>query len=444
MYGSSELDVIGQNVWKRYPQLIGTPIHIAHDRCTRTGQIETLEYKSQVVDRWIRARIYPIGHRVLAYFEDVTDLVVAREQQQLSEAKFKKLFHSRIIGMFTGTLDGTYLEANDVLLAMLGYNRQDLEQGVIHRDIISAPEYRIITKRMLKQLQRLGYAEPYEKEFIRKDGERVSALVAVAKLDHDDNQCIGLVLDISQRKRLEQLKDEFVGIASHELKTPITSTKAYAQVLQKRFEQRGDIESASLVAKMDNQLDKLSRLISDLLDVTKLEAGKLRLNISTFDLSALVTEVVEQVQFTTKRHRLELRLPAQTSVEIEADRERIGQVLTNLLSNAIKYSPLADRIIVSLHHEQGKLILRVQDFGVGISVAHQRQLFERFYRVSSADQQAFSGLGLGLYISAEIIRRHHGTIEIVSRKGHGATFIVTLPCSLPNKPTPTKHSSQPS
>ena len=237
--------------------------------------------------------------------------------------------------------------------------------------------------------------------------------------------------DVTKRKELERQKDEFIGIASHELKTPVTSIKAYNQVLQKRFERTGNTQAVQLLEKMDKQIDKLSVLINDLLDVTKIEAGKLKLNPEHFVYQELVAEVVEEMQRTTDKQNLVLNID--TDASITADRYRIGQVLVNLLSNAIKYSPLSDTIIISVSEEDDQLLTTVQDFGVGISLDKLDKIFERFYRVGGDKQETYPGLGLGLYISAEIIRRHHGTIWVESTKGDGSLFHFTLPIH-PEKP----------
>ena len=239
----------------------------------------------------------------------------------------------------------------------------------------------------------------------------------------------------AKRRELEQQKDEFIGIASHELKTPVTSVKAYTQVLKYKFEKGGDLVSAAQLAKMDAQLDKLTNLIGDLLDVTKIEAGKLQFEIARFSFDDLVREVVENMQLTTERHTLVLETQAKKS--IFGDRDRIGQVLTNLISNAIKYSPRADTILITTTLLQNHVQLSVRDFGVGIAKKSQDKVFERFYRVSGSQQYTFPGLGLGLYISAEIISRLQGRMWVESAKGKGSTFYVKLPISA-NKKRPSK------
>jgi signal transduction histidine kinase len=237
-------------------------------------------------------------------------------------------------------------------------------------------------------------------------------------------QWFGTNTDITEQKRLEQQKDEFLGIASHELKTPVTSLKAYTQLLERRFRNAGDGRSAELVQKMDAQLDKLTGLIGDLLDVTKIESGKLIFHVSRFDFDELVREVAEEMQRTTSKHTIMLDLAA--SVVFYGDRDRIGQVLINLITNAIKYSPQTEKIVVRTICEQGSIIISVQDFGIGIPAEMQQRVFERFFRVEGDTRMTFPGLGLGLYISAEIVKRHHGSIWVESEEGKGTTISFSL------------------
>ena len=236
---------------------------------------------------------------------------------------------------------------------------------------------------------------------------------------------IGACVDITELKQLQQQKDEFIGIASHELKTPVTSIKAYTQVLQAIFTREGDNKKATMLGKMNNQVDRLTSLIGDLLDVTKIQSGRLQFNDDTFDFNQLITELVEDLQRTTTRHKIIADLHPTGS--LFADKDRIGQVITNLISNAIKYSPQADKIIVTTDIEDNEIRLCVQDFGIGISADKKDKVFEQFYRVSGDKQHTFPGLGLGLYISSEIIKREGGRIWVNSTEGEGSTFCFALP-----------------
>lgn len=224
-------------------------------------------------------------------------------------------------------------------------------------------------------------------------------------------------------KELGKQKDDFMAIASHELKTPVTSIKLYTQLLHQKFKKLNDTKSAESVAKMDMQLNKLISLINDLLDVTKIEEGKLQFNFKKFNINKLINEITEEMQLTTK-HRIEKDLGS--GGDVYADQERIGQVLTNFISNAIKYSPDANKIIIKTTNGN-KLTVSIQDFGMGLTASEQKKVFERFNRAGQEGKGGMPGLGLGLYISKEIVKRHNGEIWVESKKGKGSTFSFSLP-----------------
>ncbi|MBA2395158.1 MAG: PAS domain-containing sensor histidine kinase [Ktedonobacteraceae bacterium] len=222
-----------------------------------------------------------------------------------------------------------------------------------------------------------------------------------------------------------RLRDEFIATASHELRTPITSLKMYTQVLQKRFARQGDESMNRSLMKMDAQIGKLTLLIEDLLDVSKLELGKVAFRQEAFNLNEVIAEIVEHVQSISTRHTIHIE--GKSTLPLWGDKERIGQVLTNLLINAIKYSPHADTVLVHIVQEQAMVIVKVQDFGIGIAKEHQQQIFERFYRVNDPEEKTYPGLGIGLHIAYEIIMRHGGTMYVESEKGKGSSFCFTLP-----------------
>ncbi len=231
--------------------------------------------------------------------------------------------------------------------------------------------------------------------------------------------------EAEQKMRVLKQREEFMAIASHELKTPVTSIKGYTQLLHSRFQRAGDERSAAMLGRMDTQLDKLIRLIGELLDTTKIEEGKLLWHRQFFDLTTLTKDIVEELGYTQQQHQI--RIEGDVPIPVFGDRERIGQVLTNLLSNAMKYSPQATLVLVTLRTEADMVTVGVQDFGIGIDPAKHAHIFERFFRLSDEEHATFPGLGLGLYISAEIVKAHGGRIWVESQLGAGATFSFTLP-----------------
>lgn len=248
---------------------------------------------------------------------------------------------------------------------------------------------------------------------------RASLALENAKLYQDMQK------ELMLRKKLERQKDEFVGIASHELKTPVTSLKAFAQVLQNRFAKAGDERSALLLRKMDAQINKLNNLIQDLLDISKIEAGMLEFHNGYFHFDELIDEVIEEIQRTTDKHTIKRKGRAKKI--IYGDRERIGQVITNFLTNAIKYSPHADTIDIIVSSDSKEVVLCVQDYGVGIPTESLSYIFDRFYRVPAKTHESVPGMGIGLYVSSEFIKRQGGTIWAESEVGKGSRFCFRLP-----------------
>lgn len=231
--------------------------------------------------------------------------------------------------------------------------------------------------------------------------------------------------DITARKQLEKQKDDFIGIISHELKTPLTTIRLYSQVLEKYLGATKDRKALSYLLRMKSQIERLTQLMASFTNVYKIQNGKLELEKRSFDIDELIGEVVADFQFTTKSHAIKHKTGIKTVVC--ADYERITQVLVNLISNAVKYSPGAKKVIVTLRQDETKVIVSVQDFGLGIGRAEQAKVFDRFYRVRGKRDKNIPGLGLGLYISSEIIKRHKGKIWVESVEGKGSTFYFSLP-----------------
>jgi PAS domain S-box-containing protein len=231
--------------------------------------------------------------------------------------------------------------------------------------------------------------------------------------------------DITQFKEQEQRKDEFIAMASHELRTPLTSLKGFLHLLGQHLRKQQDKQALTYMERVNHQVNRLTKLVSDLLDISRMQTGQLEYNMEPFQLDGLVQEIVETVQEGTVSHRIWLE--GQTCATVLGDKDRIGQVLINLLTNAIRYSPKVDTIIVRLSTDQENACVSVQDFGPGIAKEHQQKIFERYYQVSDSDKHPFAGLGIGLYLTNEIIKRHSGSIRVESAKGLGATFSFSLP-----------------
>ncbi|MBS1604377.1 MAG: HAMP domain-containing histidine kinase [Bacteroidetes bacterium] len=234
---------------------------------------------------------------------------------------------------------------------------------------------------------------------------------------------VGTFTDIEDQKQAVRKKDEFISIASHELKTPLTTIKAYVQLLDREIEKADP--NKLYVERALVQVKKLDELIVDLLDLSKIESGKLKFNKKPFRVDEMLSNAIDMIRQTYPDYRIVRH--GEADIELYGDEMRIEQVVINYLTNAVKYSPDNKEIHVDAFVESGdRLCVRVRDFGIGIPKDHQSNIFSKFYRVEESANR-FQGLGIGLYICAEIIRRHEGEYGVESEPGEGSTFFFSVP-----------------
>ncbi len=344
----------------------------------------------------------------------------------ISDERFRALIEKSADAIALVTSKGKVTYASPATLGLMGYTPEEFKKLTNPFDLAPPDDRKFVTKLFQKLLKEPGSTEHAVYRVLHKNGKHIWIESAMTNLLNDPN--VGAIVinyrDISERKLLETQRNDFISIATHELKTPVTSIKAYAQVLQSRFQREGNTSAVEMLAKMDIQLKKLTGLIGDLLDVTRMDGGKLQFHEGSFDFNVLAMEIIDEMQLTTTKHCITKKLTV-TNI-VDGDRDRIGQVITNLLSNAIKYSPHNENIIVSTSVDKKEITLSVQDFGIGIAKAHLDKVFERFFRVGDAED-TYAGLGLGLFISSEIVKRHGGRIWAESTGKNGSTFAFTLP-----------------
>ncbi len=229
--------------------------------------------------------------------------------------------------------------------------------------------------------------------------------------------------DVTERKESEQRKDDFVSIASHELRSPLTTVKGYIQLLERLLPKDND-KVTHAIAKTNDYLNRMNELITNLLDTSKIKHGKMELHKEVFDFDQMVKEAVENVQGSHISHKI--KITGSTKMDYAGDQYRLEQVVVNLLTNAVKYSPEASEIAVYLSRVSGFIKVAVTDYGLGIGREDQKKVFERFFRANSI-QKKFPGMGIGLYVCDQIIKNHKGTLWVDSEADKGATFSFTLP-----------------
>jgi PAS domain S-box-containing protein len=272
--------------------------------------------------------------------------------------------------------------------------------------------------------------------WVRKDGQAIwveARDVVIHGADGTPLGMRGVTMDITERHELERQKDEFLSIASHELKTPITTIKGYAQSGLRSLRDSGDERITRTLRIINEQADRLTRLINELLDDSRIQNGTLPLYREPFDLADLVREVVSNMQLATPEFALILDC---TAAPVNADRQRIEQVVLNLVQNAIKYSGTHRQVEITLRPAGAEVIAAIRDSGVGIPLAQQAHVFERFFRASNVESRHYTGLGLGLFISHSIILRHGGRMWLESAEGAGSTYYFSLPLTTPDEEAP--------
>jgi signal transduction histidine kinase len=264
---------------------------------------------------------------------------------------------------------------------------------------------------------------------IDKEEYRFHLLRAIPIREGDTiTKWVGTFTDIDDQKQAVKKKDEFISIASHELKTPLTTIKAYVQLLDRAID--AEDPTRLYVERTLIQIRKLDKLIVDLLDLSKIESGKLKFNKKLFPFETTLSNTVEMIRQTYPDYQIIILPQGKADIQLYGDESRIEQVLINYLTNAVKYSPENKEIHVETDIQpDGRLLVRVRDFGIGIRKDHQSNIFSKFYRVEETSNR-FQGLGIGLYICAEIIRRHEGEYGVESEPGRGSVFYFSLPHQL--------------
>lgn len=238
---------------------------------------------------------------------------------------------------------------------------------------------------------------------------------------------VGTFTDIEDQKQIENKKDEFLSIASHELKTPLTGIKAYVQLLERTFSTPNHASIPKYIERAKEDVLKLENLISDLLDISKIENGKLKINKTQMDLEKTINNAIDTISYTLQSSAMTIERQGEMfEHNVFADPLRIEQVLMNFLTNAIKYSPDTEKVVVKTEIKDNNAYIAVQDFGIGIPLEKQKHIFSKFYRVEESSVK-FQGLGIGLYICAEIINQHNGTFGLDSKCGEGTTIYFTIP-----------------
>jgi PAS domain S-box-containing protein len=312
-----------------------------------------------------------------------------------------------------------------------GCKEEELFKGVTQGRFTHPDDYQRTQNYWRSQLQQGGMYE-VETRLKRYDGAFFWHIVRAIPMRTASGLISGWIstaTNIDKQKRNEQAlresqerQDTFLSMTSHELKTPLTSMQILISFFRREIV---DMKYGKAIATMENQLQRLARLVNDLLDMSRIKTNQLSLVLVSCDIAEVATEVVRMIQMSTSTHSLVL--VCDTSVRVQADHDRLEQVMVNILTNAVKYSPNADRVDIRVTTDKHNALFSVQDYGIGISQEDQAHIFEQYYRSIGLSNQKYAGLGIGLYIASEIIQRHNGRIWVESEEGKGSIFSFSLP-----------------
>ena len=359
---------------------------------------------------------------------EVTTQAILNKTIRESESHFRQMADLMPTKVSNTDAAGEFIYFNQGWLDYTGLTVEQLKiQGWM--DLIHVNERKDFETRWLLSLQ-TGVDFEMEIRCINKSGNYKWHLSSVEPV-RDENGKISMWIntntEIQRLKEEEKRKGDFLKMVSHELKTPVTSIKGYVQLLLsmlKREESGTMTNSLPLkpsLERIDHQIKRLTRLISEMLDLSRIEENKLELKKQEFNLNDMVDETVQDIRFTNTQHNIEVNHDFRC--KIFADKDRIGQVLINFITNAIKYSPDSQDIVISIEkHLNNQVSVSVKDQGIGIDKKNHTNIFKRFYRIGGKGEETYSGFGIGLYLAREIIERHNGSITVKSKKGKGSEF----------------------
>lgn len=438
-------------LWGRQYDIIGQPLAVAMAGYDKQAYVKLLHdvYKSHHIHYGYETKVWlnrnnrdnlfyfdfvykPVKDAannvtgVMVIATEVTKQVVARQLLEDAEERLRLAIEATGIGTWDLDIAEDVIFASPTLIEMLGLDPEEKVTRQQMYDIVH-PEDKLIVSTAFDEAIKTGIYL-YEARIIWPDGSlhwiRTSGKVIYDE-QHKPLRMLGTTNDITERKQDEIMKNDFIAMASHELKTPLTSLKAYIQLLIANAKKTSDLFLISLLEKSERQINKMTRLIYGFLDLSKIESGRLRLNTQNFDINILINEVIADSMPAAPGHNIVFN--AGLPIHVTADKEKISQVLGNLINNAVKYSANGSIITITAKTEGENLRVGIKDQGIGLKPKDQKKIFQRFFRVDDENARGQSGFGIGLYLSAEIIKLHHGSIGVESEEGGGSEFYFLLP-----------------
>jgi len=347
-----------------------------------------------------------------------------------SEEKLRLIFESVSDGIAVVDLDGNLVRVNETVVRMHGYDTEEELIGQSGFELFAVKDRAKARENMkraleMRHLGEIGYT------LLRKDGSEFDAEIGAAVLPDAFNNPLGLVVtvrDVTEHKKLDQLKDEFIGLVSHELRSPLTVITGAVNTVLSEGERISHEETRQLLQDAAWEADSLSHLLGNLLELSRVQADRLLLHAEPISVETVVHDTVEKVRRQSSAHQFVVYLPRKVP-PVYADPLRLERILYNLLENAVKYSPQGGEVRVSVKPEEEHLVIGISDQGIGISLADQAKLFGPFQRLEESRPDEVGGAGLGLLVCSRLVEAHGGRIWVESEPGRGSSFLFTLPLS---------------
>ena len=398
---------------------------------------EVLAVTSEEEQRWFDLYGVKLNKNLqLTFFIDITERKKAEENLQKSEEKFRTLFDKSSNAIMIHDKDtGEILDANEVALETYGYNSlEELKKDTFKQE----PPYSF--NEALEKIQKTSLEGPQQFEWLTmtKNGDYIWEEVRTNCINIDGEECVlGTGINITERKQLEKNQRHFIQLCAHELRNPMTGIRGIFSLVRNRLEKDQPSKNATkLLSHAEREIDRLSNIVNQIMAVFKEQAEQskeLNYKWQAVELGELLSRVVIAAQPMSSNHKIELDMNVEGEVWINGDPERLEDVLRNLISNAVKFTPENKKIVISMQNEKDWAVIEVQDEGVGIPEEHLDHVFKSFFRSENFIEKDPGGMGLGLYLSKEIINRHGGSIWAENNPGRGSTFYIKLPIYYPEK-----------